>query len=418
MDDGDVESALRLSERAAADVELIGVGAYYPLEGFMTEADYRRVLHEMRLASGQVWTLPVTLAVTAAEAARWRLGEEIPLVAPDGRLLARLKLEDKFRYDREEEARLVYGTTDRAHPGVAALFAQGEVLLGGAVRLVARRPPRFPRYALDPADTCALFRARGWKTVVGFQTRNPIHRAHEYIVKVAAELVDGVLLHPLVGETKADDVPAEVRIRCYEAMLEHYFPRDRVLLAVLPAAMRYAGPREAVFHALVRRNYGCTHFIVGRDHAGVGHYYGPYDAQRIFERFAPSELGILPLFLENAFYCRRCAGMATRKTCPHDERAHVVLSGTAVRAKLAAGEPPPPEYTRPKSRRFSPKRCGRKVAPSEPLAGPARPRTRGTQSQLRWTLRQRGDGHENRAVRGFRSLAGLGGGTGAAHRIA
>jgi sulfate adenylyltransferase len=341
------EAALVLSERAASDVELIGVGAYRPLGGFMTEADYRSVLRDMRLADGQVWTLPVTLAVTTAEAARWRVGDELPLADPEGRLLAVLSLEDKFRYDREEEARLVYGTTDPAHPGVAALFAQGEVLLGGRVRLVARRPPRFPAYALDPADTRALFRARGWRTVVGFQTRNPIHRAHEYLIKVAAELVDGVLIHPLVGETKADDVPAEVRMRCYEAMLEHYFPRDRVVLAVLPAAMRYAGPREAVFHALVRRNYGCTHFIVGRDHAGVGRYYGPYDGQRIFERFAPEELGIRPIFLEHAFYCRRCAGMATRKTCPHDEAAHVVLSGTAVRAKLAAGEAPPPEYTRP-----------------------------------------------------------------------
>ncbi|HXH07807.1 MAG TPA: sulfate adenylyltransferase [Vicinamibacterales bacterium] len=339
---------VRLSRRAAADLELIAVGAYSPLEGFLTSSDYRAVVADLRLADGRPWPLPITLPITADEAARTARIDDVPLLDPeDGRPLGMLHVEERFVRDRAVEARAIYGTDDPAHPGVAALMAESDLLLGGRVTLLARRPPRFPAYARDPADTRALFRERGWRTIAGFQTRNPVHRAHEYIQKCALEFTDGLLLHPIVGETKADDVPAEIRMRCYEVLLAGYYPPGRVVLAVLPAAMRYAGPREAVFHALVRRNYGCTHFLVGRDHAGVGGYYDPYAAHRIFDRFAPGELGITPLFFEEAFHCRRCGGMASARTCPHGPDARVTLSGAAVRALVRSGASLPPEYTRP-----------------------------------------------------------------------
>ena len=334
---------LRLSERQLSDLDLIAQGAVSPLTGFLRQEDYSRVVHDLRLAGGLPWSLPVTLAVDAASAPA--PGSHVALADAAGGLRGTLHVDEIFPYDPREEAALVYGTTDAQHPGVAALFAQGDRLLGGDVRALPR-PPSWPQQR-SPAETREDIAARGWRTIVGFQTRNPVHRAHEYIQKCALEVVDGLLLHPLVGETKADDIPAGVRMRCYEVLLEHYYPAHRVLLNVLPAAMRYAGPREAIFHALVRKNYGCSHFIVGRDHAGVGSYYGTYAAQEIFDYFAPGELGITPLKFENSFYCRRCQSMASAKSCPHDEREHVSLSGSAVRALLREGRLPPPEFSRP-----------------------------------------------------------------------
>ncbi len=338
---------LHLGRRELSDLELIATGAFSPLHGFLGQLDYRRVLREMRLQNGAIWPLPITLAAGRETAAPLALDSEVALTAPDGRLVGLLELAEKFEYDRELEAQSVYGTTDPTHPGVRGLLQQGEVYLGGAVWLFERPAPEFPTFHLDPADTRRLFAERGWRRVVGFQTRNPVHRAHEYIQKCALETVDGLLLHPLVGETKADDLPAEVRMRAYQTLLEGYYPEGRTLLSVFPAAMRYAGPREAVFHALCRKNYGCTHFIVGRDHAGVGGFYGPYDAQRFCERLSPAELGITPVCFEHTFFCRRCDGMASAKTCPHGAEHHVALSGTRLREMLAAGVEPPPEFTRP-----------------------------------------------------------------------
>ncbi len=340
--------AIVLGPTSISDLELLAVGAYSPLTGFLTSADYRSSLHDMHLTSGVVWPIPVTLAVSAEEARRLPEGRDVSLCEPDGRPLALMSVAETFGYNKQEEAQKVYRTTDANHPGVARLYAQGDVLVGGSIMLI-NRPSNvsFPEHRYDPAQTRAIFQERGWRRIVGFQTRNPTHRAHEYIQKCALEIADGLYFNPLVGETKSDDVPAHVRMRSYERLIAEYYPADRVLLGVLPAAMRYAGPREAIFHSIVRKNYGCTHFIVGRDHAGVGSYYGPYDAQYIFDEFNPGELEITPLFFDNTFYCRRCGGMASAKTCPHPPSDHVTFSGTKVREMLGRGEVPPPEFTRP-----------------------------------------------------------------------
>ena len=338
----DALETVMLTSRELSDLDMLASGALSPLEGFMGADDYERVVEEMRLAGGLPWALPVCLAVDAAPA-----GDRVALVDAAGHARAVLEVEDTYAYDREREAERCFRTTDADHPGVARLFAQKPLYLAGRVTVFDRPAPPFPELALDPAETRAAFADRGWRRVVGFQTRNPIHRAHEYLTKVALETVDGLLVHPLVGDTKSDDVPVETRVECYRVLLEGFYPSDRVLLSAFPAAMRYAGPREAIWHAICRKNYGCSHFIVGRDHAGVGTYYGSYDAQLIFDEFEAHELDIEPMFFEHSFWCRACGSMASTKTCPHGDAERVVLSGTKVRELLGAGEVPPEEFTRP-----------------------------------------------------------------------
>ena len=338
---------VQVGSRQLADLEMLANGAYSPLNGFMKRNDYIGVVNDMHLSNGLPWTVPITLSVSAEQAADLKEGSQIALVDAQGALQAIMTIEEKFGYDKQLESNKVYRTTEEAHPGVNVLYQQGDVLLGGPVRVVALQHQAFSQYRLTPSQSRQLFLDRGWKRVVGFQTRNPVHRAHEYIQKCALETVDGLFLHPLVGDTKGDDIPAEVRMRCYEVLLESYYPFDRVILGVLPASMRYAGPREAIFHAIMRKNYGCSHFIVGRDHAGVGNYYGTYDAQHIFSEFDPAKLGITPMFFDHTFYCRACDSMASEKTCPHGNDQHVTLSGTKVRQMLQAGEIPPREFSRP-----------------------------------------------------------------------
>jgi sulfate adenylyltransferase len=337
-----------LNARDLADLEMLASGAFSPLTGFMGEADYIRSRDEMRLASGVPWSIPITLGVDEATAKSLKTGIEIALATEDGKRLAILKLAEVYKVDRQKEAQAVFGTAEDAHPGAKNVTSMPPYCLAGAVTLIEEIPGRtFLEYPREPQQTRAAFRERGWKKIVAFQTRNPTHRAHEYIQKAALEICDGLMIHPLVGETKGDDVPAAVRMETYKVLLDQYYPKDRAMLGVFPAHMRYGGPREAILHAIVRRNYGCTHFIVGRDHAGVGNYYGSYDAQKIFERFKPEELGITPLMFENTFYCKRCNAMASFKTCPHTDEDRLILSGTKVREMLRAGQAPPPEFTRP-----------------------------------------------------------------------
>ena len=338
---------IQVGSRQLADLEMLAHGAYSPLHGFMNGADYLGSVKDMHLSNGLPWSIPITLAVSAEQAAGLKEGSQVALVDAQGTLQAVMTIEEKYGYDKQLEASQVYRTTDLAHPGVAVLYQQGDVLLGGPVRVVALQHQAFARYRYTPTESRQLFAERDWKRVVGFQTRNPVHRAHEYIQKCALETVDGLYLHPLVGDTKGDDIPAHVRMQCYEVLLENYYPADRVILGVLPAAMRYAGPREAIFHSLMRKNYGCSHFIVGRDHAGVGNYYGTYDAHYIFAEFDPAKLGITPMFFDHTFFCRACDSMASAKTCPHGSEQHVTLSGTRVRQMLQAGEIPPREFSRP-----------------------------------------------------------------------
>jgi sulfate adenylyltransferase len=337
-----------MDERTTSDLVMIAIGGFSPLTGFMEREDYESVVDSMYLANGLPWSIPITLSVTEDVAESLKEGGLVRLDDPNGQFVGVLELTQKYSYDKIREAANVYRTEDEQHPGVKVVYEQGSVNLAGNVWLLEREShPQFPKYQIDPAESRALFQEKGWQTIVGFQTRNPIHRAHEYIQKCALETVDGLFLHPLVGATKSDDIPADVRMRCYEIMLEHYFPQDRVILAINPAAMRYAGPREAIFHALVRKNYGCTHFIVGRDHAGVGDYYGTYDAQYIFDEFDPEALGISPMKFEHAFYCTRTQAMATTKTSPSTKEERIHLSGTKVRELLRRGELPPPEFSRP-----------------------------------------------------------------------
>ena len=340
--------SITLSNREQCDLEMIAIGAFSPLTGFMGQGDFVSVCRQMRLENGTVWPIPVTLCPPDDVAAAVRVGQKVALKDDRGRLLAIMTVQEKYPHDKALEIPNVYRTEDEAHPGVKIVRNQGNTCLAGPIDVITpNHEPEFPEYRLPPAKTREAFAAKGWQTIAAFQTRNPIHRAHEYLTKCALEITDGLLIHPLVGETKADDIPADVRMECYRVLIDNYYNKDRTMLTVMPLAMRYAGPREAILHALIRKNYGVTHFIVGRDHAGVGNYYGTYDAQKIFDEFKPEEIGVEPLKFEHTFYCKKTEQMASPKTTNSAPEQRVTLSGTKVRDMLRAGQRPPAEFSRP-----------------------------------------------------------------------
>jgi len=341
---------IKMTSRETSDLIMMAIGAFSPLEGFMGKQDYERVVSEMRLASGLVWPIPITLSVTEDQAAALNEGDEVALVDDETKeLMGSMTIREKYQYDKKKEAREVFGTEDEAHPGVEKVYSQGDVLLGGPVKAFSegKYPDEFGDHYARPAETRKIFEENGWNTVAAFQVRNPIHRSHEYCTKIALEVSDGLFIHPLVGKLKPGDIPADVRMKCYEVLLENYYPKDRVVMKVYPMEMRYGGPREAVLHAVFRQNYGCSHMIIGRDHAGVGKYYGPFDAQNIFNQFSSEELKIKPLNIDWTFWCYKCDGMASMKTCPHTPADRCMISGTELRRMMSEGEEVPKEFGRP-----------------------------------------------------------------------
>jgi len=341
---------VRMTSRETSDLIMMAIGAFSPLQGFMCRKDYLHVVNDMHLKNGTLWPIPITLSISREKGDELREGQKIALVDDEtGDLIGSMLIEEKFAYDRKEEARKVFGTDDSAHPGVAKVYAQGDLLIGGPVKAFGEGdyPQRFSGYYARPAETRKIFKDKGWKTVAAFQVRNPIHRSHEYCTKIALEVTDGLFIHPLVGKLKDDDIPADVRMKCYEVLLEKYYPKDRVVCRVYPMEMRYGGPKEAILHAIFRQNYGCSHLIVGRDHAGVGKYYGPFDAQNIFDNIGSDELYIKPLKIDWTFWCYKCEGMASTKTCPHSKESRLMISGTELRSMLSQGKMPPKEFSRP-----------------------------------------------------------------------
>lgn len=340
---------IRMNSKETSDLVMIATGAFSPLDGFMLREDYLGVLEQMQCGDGTLWPIPVTLSVNKEQADSIREGQEVALVDEEScECMGLMEVREKYTYDPLREAREVFKTEEAAHPGVARIYSQGEVYLGGPVKALSegRYPQQFPQFA-RPEETRKIFSEKGWSTVAAFQTRNPLHRSHEYLVKIALEVSDGVLIHPIVGRLKEGDIPAEVRMRCYQVLLERYFPKERVELKVYPMEMRYGGPREAVLHGIIRQNFGCSHLIIGRDHAGVGSYYGPFEAQEIFDQLPEGALQIKPLKLDWTFWCYACGGMASMKTCPHEKEKRLLISGTELRRMLSEGRKPPEEFSRP-----------------------------------------------------------------------
>jgi sulfate adenylyltransferase len=340
---------IKLTTLEESDLIMIGIGAYSPLRGFMAERDYLSVVQTMRLADGTVWPMPVTLAATAEEADELDIGSHAGLVSSEtGELMGMITIEDIYRPDKSAECQAVFHTEDPHHPGVVKVLSRGEVYIGGPVALFSEGyyPRRFSAYA-RPEETRKLFDEQGWSSIAAFQTRNPMHRSHEYLAKLALETMDGLLIHPVVGKLKEGDIPAEIRMRCYEVLINNYFPPGRVVCRVYPMEMRYGGPREAVLHAIIRQNFGCSHIIIGRDHAGVGDFYGPFESQNIFDRISEDELAIKPIKVDWTFWCYKCGQMASKKTCPHSDAEHLIISGTKLRGMLSKGEDVPDQFSRP-----------------------------------------------------------------------
>ena len=341
---------VHISSRESGDLIMLGIGGFTPLEGFMTRADWQGVCDGMKLANGLFWPIPITLSADKHSADGIKTGGEVALVDRESdEIMATMKVTEKFTIDKEHECAMVFKTTDREHPGVKMVMEQGEVNLAGPVKVLSqgRFPTDFADIYMTPAETRKLFEKKGWSTVVAFQTRNPLHRSHEYLVKIAIEICDGVMIHSLLGKLKPGDIPSEVRVKAINALVENYFVKDTVVQSGYPLDMRYAGPREALLHALFRQNYGCSHLIVGRDHAGVGEYYGPFDAQHIFDEIPPGALETKPLKIDWTFYCYKCKGMASMRTCPHEGADRLLLSGSKLRKALSEGGDVPAEFSRP-----------------------------------------------------------------------